>query len=302
MGTNNYKSFSENLFSQLQEIKNDFIELLNLSTLERYIDQGNQFAAALGGRSISERIRFRWIPLPHELEEKQIKISHRFEKWYLQFEGLLIETPEQTKNKLHSHNLNVASFIKYRTIGKNVNSNSEAVNMFEEAIKPFFEFLNELINHSYNEIILIPDTNVIIEWPNVEEYGSFFKISNYLVIFTSTVIGELDDLKIKRLEKDFHQKVTDAIHYLYALHDKGDVINGVKLNNGVTAIMRATDPNFSNLPSWINPNNNDDKIIGSVLELQREKPGAKIIVISNDINMNNKCSLANIPCIKLSKP
>jgi predicted ribonuclease YlaK len=60
------------------------------------------------------------------------------------------------------------------------------------------------------------------------------------------------------------------------------------------------EPDFKNTLSWLDPNNNDDRIIASVLALQAEFPSAQMILISGDINLMNKADVAMIETAELS--
>ena len=68
----------------------------------------------------------------------------------------------------------------------------------------------------------------------------------------------------------------------------------------VTLKMRATEPNFESLPPWLDPNNRDDRIVAAALEIVKEYPSSNIAVLSNDLNMHNKCSLAGIACLEFN--
>ena len=46
--------------------------------------------------------------------------------------------------------------------------------------------------------------------------------------------------------------------------------------------------------NWLDPNNNDDRIIANALELQINKPSDNVIFVSADINFQNKAELANL--------
>jgi hypothetical protein len=55
------------------------------------------------------------------------------------------------------------------------------------------------------------------------------------------------------------------------------------------------EPRFERTLHWLDPTNQDDRIIASVLELQRAVPSATVILVTGDINLQNKSEAANLP-------
>jgi predicted ribonuclease YlaK len=62
--------------------------------------------------------------------------------------------------------------------------------------------------------------------------------------------------------------------------------------------MIATEPNFDNTLKWLNVENTDDRIIASVLEIQKENPSSIIVLATSDINLQNKAEMANLPFVE----
>ena len=58
--------------------------------------------------------------------------------------------------------------------------------------------------------------------------------------------------------------------------------------------MIATEPNFNKTLGWIDSENNDDRIIANALELQINNPSDNLILVTTDINLQNKAQMANL--------
>jgi predicted ribonuclease YlaK len=56
----------------------------------------------------------------------------------------------------------------------------------------------------------------------------------------------------------------------------------------------AIEPNFENTLSWLSPDNNDDRIIASCFGVIKKQPHSIVILITADINMQNKADFAKI--------
>jgi predicted ribonuclease YlaK len=57
-----------------------------------------------------------------------------------------------------------------------------------------------------------------------------------------------------------------------------------------------TEPRMDNLPLWLDPANKDDRIIASALEIQRGNPLTTVVLVSGDINLQNKAEMAFLSC------
>jgi len=76
---------------------------------------------------------------------------------------------------------------------------------------------------------------------------------------------------------------------------------GITIHKTITVKSVAKEPNFEKTLRWLDPKIKDDRIIATVLEIQREYLASKVILITNDINLQNKSEYANIPVIEPPK-
>jgi hypothetical protein len=59
--------------------------------------------------------------------------------------------------------------------------------------------------------------------------------------------------------------------------------------------MVPTEPRMAELPNWLDPNSKDDRLVGSCLELQFQNPSVNVILVTGDINLQNKAEMAFLP-------
>jgi len=52
---------------------------------------------------------------------------------------------------------------------------------------------------------------------------------------------------------------------------------------------------MSDLPSWLDPTSKDDRLVGSALEIQRDFPSVVVVLVTRDINLQNKAEMAFLP-------
>lgn len=171
------------------------------------------------------------------------------------------------------------------------------------------------------ECLVIPDTNVLIDYPTLEEYH--LGLPKATVVFTPIVIRELEDHKRRRPKpRDTHDRTRwtharAAIRRIKECGDAGEILVGVPISGKVSVMAVATEPRQETmpayassqlaipepyppapkregLPGWLDLNVPDDRFIASALEARREYPKARIVVVSADFNVLNKARAARL--------
>jgi predicted ribonuclease YlaK len=66
----------------------------------------------------------------------------------------------------------------------------------------------------------------------------------------------------------------------------------VKVDKSMTIKALAREPDMQQTLSWLDANVPDDRIIASILSLQAERPGARIVLVTGDVNLQNKSNAA----------
>lgn len=142
--------------------------------------------------------------------------------------------------------------------------------------------------------ILIPDTNSLIISPDFELYKSLLG-NRITLLITSTVLSELDKLKIVHRDESFRKKVSSIIKRIKGFRNQGSLIEGITVHKTITVRMIANEPKFQNTLSWLDKDNNDDRIIATAIEHQINNPADSVYIVTSDINLQNKAEMAKIP-------
>jgi PIN domain len=143
----------------------------------------------------------------------------------------------------------------------------KAKRTFQEHIQTYYRLLSLFKSPDNPGIILVPDTNALIKAPDVASYGAVVGQTAYTVVILPTVLSELDKLKIVHRDDDFRKKVQSVINRLKGLRQRGNILDGVTVNKVVTVRMIAQESDFKKTLSWLDPTNNDDRIIATTLEV-----------------------------------
>ncbi len=141
-----------------------------------------------------------------------------------------------------------------------------------------------------DQILIIPDTNVLIDFPALENYHLGLETAR--VVFTPMVLRELDNLKRRKDDSRFQAQA--VIRQLKDSGDRGDILEGVSISKRLILMTVATEPLREDLLDWLDLDVSDDRFVASALEVRRAHPKAKLLVVSRDFNVLNKARAARL--------
>jgi rRNA-processing protein FCF1 len=279
----NVKSLVSHLRDELTLIEQQMMELLEISTVETY--------------SVGIYPPWHWGDTDERHERIQMLLKPKYSSWFEKYNLLFSNVPEDRKWRIESTNKYMLGLIDRHSSSVDStiqNTKSE----FQKRLKECHQLLATIDDPQNTELVVVPDTNVLIGEPDVSKYAKVLGQTKYTVVIMPTVAAELDRLKVQHRDPAFRNKVDGVIRRLKGLRQQGSVLTGVTVNKTVTVRMIAAEPNFKNTLSWLDPNNNDDRVLASVLEVQRTYPSATVILLTSDINMQNKAEMAGMPSLE----
>jgi rRNA maturation endonuclease Nob1 len=286
------KTFVDQLRIELDNIKQTMFELLDKSRINIRRDDPYSSVVFIAPKYYFDE--------PTDIEQTiQIKLKKAYGQWIETFRLFIENSPEASKRKIDQIDKFVTNWIEKKSDWGIPNTIAEAKIKFDSEIKFFYDTLNIYSNAGDKKIIIVPDTNAIIQKPDPKSYKKLTSKENLTIIFLPTVLSELDELKIKSSNPDFQKKVKSVITRLKGYRQQGNIIEGVKVEKTITLKMVASEPNFNRTLSWLDSENNDDRIIASALELQRDNPSSSVCLVTSDINLQNKIEMARLSYIDI---
>ena len=132
----------------------------------------------------------------------------------------------------------------------------------------------------------ILDTNVLIHDPN-----ALFNFEDNNIILPIYVVEEIDKLKRSEGEKGRNARLTART--IDELRKNGSLFKGVTLPKGGTFRVEIKG-DYKNLPSFLQKDVMDNRILAVVIELSKEI-NEKVILVTKDINMRIKADALDIP-------
>jgi hypothetical protein len=283
------RTYAEDLILKLQDISSLVHELLDNSSIRHFRNDPNSelyfFAPS-----------YYWGEPSHKEQQIQFKIRPCYNRWIESFKLITENLSEPQKQKLKETDIFINNWINKTGEDWGVPATVvEAKEKFDETIHAYYDTLEMLNSAGHRETLIIPDTNSIVSFPDPTAYRQVTETDTFTVVLVPTVLSELDELKIKANNPEFRNKIRSSIARIKGYRNQGSLLDGIKLHGTITLKMIATEPDLSRSLSWLMDNNNDDKIIASSLEVLRESPSSQLIIVTSDINLQNKCEMANIP-------
>jgi hypothetical protein len=286
------KTFVENLTAELDNIKQTMYELLDNSRIKIWRNDPLSSCVIIAPTQYWDE--------PTEIEQTfQIKLKKIYGRWIETFKLFTENSPEASKRRIEQADKFVINWIEKNSDWCIPNTIKEAKTKFENEISFFYDTLKLYSNSGEKEIIIVPDTNALIQEPDPKSYKKLVSSEKLTIVFLPTVLSELDELKIKSSNQDFQKKVKSVIRRLKGYRKQGNLIDGVTVEKTIRLRMIASEPNFNKALSWLDNENNDDRIIASVLEIQRNNPSSVVCIVTSDINLQNKTEMAKLSYIDI---
>ena len=136
----------------------------------------------------------------------------------------------------------------------------------EEAIggiRTQVEQVNSLYDPTPGEPVFVPDTNAVVHNPDLEEW-TFDDAPRFSIVLTSTLLGELDGLKMQHRVESVREKAEGAIRRIKEYRRRGDIRSGVTLRRDRSTVrMTAVEPDFEKTLPWLDATIEDDRLLAA---------------------------------------
>ncbi len=245
-------------------------------------------------------------PLAGTARTKALGLFHAFEDDL----HLILSWHDPTSDQVHAFNSHQVFEIIDQHAHTQMANLDDARRAVGEYLSNCLRNLMDVYDRLDGASLVIPDTNVLINYPELEGYH--LGLPKATVVFTPIVIRELEDLKRRK------PNARKVIRRLKEYGDKEDILQGVAISEKVSVMALATEPKREGvltdertslalpepfprerkrgvLPAWLDLDVPDDRFIASALEVRREHPKARIVVLSGDFNVLTKARQARLP-------
>lgn len=279
--------FSDNLGSWAEDISELLSQLLRASSIRPSDWMGEDV----------------WGELDDPTHQIQSQALEEYRKLSSILEILFKEQPENTINIFQEKREVVLKVIQQQwgqsTYFRNCH---QALREAKEALNTQISLLNRLHTTSQDGFLMIADTNALLFNTNLDKWN-FASVKQFTIVLMPTVLDELDKLKADSRSESVRQKSEKLIRQIKEYRSRGRLTEGVTLVRGKSQIVAiAVEPTFSESLPWLDENNNDDRLLASYLEIVRQRPHDRVVLLTRDINLQNKAEFAHIPFMEPPEP
>ncbi len=242
-----------------------------------------------------------WEDLPPQGIHAQAESLARYREFEEIARVLLKEQPEKTIKEFKSATLTITAAIQQTKSPPQATAAVVLTKMIK-ALETQLDLIRNLYDSCEGTTVLVPDTNALLYYPALEDWV-FADIPCFTLILLPTILEELDGMKVGGRNETLRTKAEGLITRIKGYRARGSgqasLLDGVPLRKGVSQLKaRALEPKMEDSLPWLDPSNQDDRFIAGFLEVMRSYPRSAVVLITLDVNLQNKAAFARLPFIE----
>ena len=242
-----------------------------------------------------------WAPLTDEGLTLRSRAYQQYDRFFGILYALLRDQPSPTRESLQEADQIIRGAIN-QDQGPHHENLEEILADVATALTGQLNLLRVLIGTSPGPAAYVPDTNALLFNPDLEDW-SLPDVTRFRLVLLPTVVRELDRLKVEHRNPDLRQKAEGLIRRIKGYRQRGSLTEGVPLKRPVsTLISIAVEPNMKDSLPWLDPTNDDDRILAGFLEVVRRFIDCPVILLTRDLNLQNKAEFAGLPFAEPPEP
>jgi hypothetical protein len=258
-------------------------------------------ASSIMGRAIITPNYYKWETLDLDGQRIQSKLLGDYRKLFALLRVFLQNQPSDVFDSLQESNDVILKIIEQNG-NTDISTLQEAFDDGKKAYRTLSNLIARLYDTEDEEIILVPDTNALLYNHQLDKWVFDFE-KPFTLLFVPAVISELDLHKVNHRAESVREKAISLIRQYKEFRSRGDIFDGVFIVKGKSKIAAvAIEPDMDNSLPWLKADNTDDRLLASSIEIMRQHPRKPVILVTRDINLQNKCDYAKVPYIEPPEP
>ena len=285
------KSIAAKLRSSLNQITDELSALIRKIPVE--------YHERLVGQIPFAGPEYYWGERTAKQSSVQLDLKRRFDRWAELLKIALKGAPEDVIEELRLADEQYRIWLQLESnwcISQNPDETQENL---KNDVRQLEKLLDVLDANGEAKLIVVPDTNSIVGEPDPTKYRTSIGTTDFIFLLLPTVLSELDELKNHHRNPDFRDKAKKVIDRIKGWRKQGPLSTGVTVDHTITVQTIANEPDLKSSLSWLCSDVRDDRIIASVLEVQSANPVSRVVLVTGDINLQNKADVAMIECVDL---
>jgi hypothetical protein len=287
------KSVSDILAERAKTIRALYDDLLAHSSVYQWNPRGSNIVSVAGDQA--------WTALDGEGQRAQSRLLREAETYSHLVRALSHGQPTKAVSALEQTEKTLDRL--FHQSGSTWLKNCDQARIeAHKAIDTQLELIAGLYDPSEGTPVFVPDTNALYHHPDLDAWR-FRGASPFVLLLLSNVLAELDEAKVNHRNPDVRTKAEGLIGRMKSYRSRGDIFEGVPLAKGKSTLKTsAVEPRMEDSLPWLDPGNRDDRIVASLVEATRAHPRSPVVLVTRDVNLQNKTAFAGLPFVEPPDP
>lgn len=283
------------LLKKLEQILGVFDQLIDASSILYDPDKVARMSEQYNVAIVAIVPDSSWGPSDEQQRALQRQLLEQWNPWIAQLKLLISSDTVKRKGSVEGAAKKVRAWIERDCSDMSIPSNIAAAHdTIRRHMEPLFGILRELDN-GCGPLVVVPDTNVLLRSPDVTKYRDVVASDAYTVVLVPGVLAEIDEHKVNHRNESVRERARKISARIKGWHAQGGLATGVKVEGKVLVRVEGREPKLSESLPWLDGGVVDDRIIASILELQRRDPAARVVLLTGDAVMLAKADASSIP-------
>jgi hypothetical protein len=235
---------------------------------------------------------YHWGELSGEQRALQLEIKRSYEPVLELLRLLLTRAPNDLIKQLEEADQHFRVWLELQSNWSLSPDNSGNAAKVRAAGGALEKILSVLAVTGDGAMVVVPDTHSLLGHPDPVAYRFVVAAQAFLFTLLPTVLGELDRLKTEHRNPDVREKAKAAITRIKGWRLQGSLSAGVTVDKTITVKACHSEPDMTRTLTWLDGDVQDDRILASVIALQAERPSSRVVLVTGDINLQNKADAA----------
>ncbi len=206
---------------------------------------------------------------------------------------LIKKQPDQVKEKLESNFQIVREAIEQNLLTY-FSSTTKIVGAVKNAIDEIIFEISYFYSPSEDSFIIVPDTNILLKDSSFQNW-KFDGINKFEIVLIPMLLSELDSIKMDHRNPDVRAKAQTIVKQIKEYRRRGSLLTGVIIiKDKITLKTIALEPKMEESLPWLDNNSPDDRMLAAFIEVMRTHTRSKVVLVTRDINLQNKAEFAGL--------
>ena len=288
-------SFRRFVRAELVAIYSGMTEVIGNSTI-RWLNR--PIKTGPGEMAFRYPAEYAWGKDDAAIESSRGRLLRRFDEWKARIQPVFSRATPQVARDFDQKCGAVRLWLSRDEMDSSVpRAVGEAQRVFQAKIRALADSVTSVFPRASVGLVLVPDTNWLIHYPSFSDYCLLDPQRPLEIRLMPQVLQELDDLKNNGRNGDIRRDARETIRCLRSLREGGRLSDGVPVGENATLSTEAREPSRNDVPSWLDFDVADDRLLASALHQQLANSGLDVALLTDDINMQNKADAIGLPWI-----